>query len=200
MQAKERLITSAVDLIRRNGVAGTGLALLLELSGTARRSLYLNFPGGKAELIAHATAVAGKVTGAAIDQLARDGDPVSVIQRFIAGWTEALKATDFTAGCPIVAAALGRSEASVAAETAGEVFIDWERRLTGHLEAAELSPEDAAQLATMTVAAVEGAIVMCQATRSEEPLRRVEAGLIELYRLKAPTPATESASGLDPAP
>ncbi len=187
MQAKERLITSAVDLIRRNGVAGTGLALLLELSGTARRSLYLNFPGGKAELIAHATAVAGKVTGASIDRLARDGYPVTVIQRFIAGWAEALKATDFTAGCPIVAAALGRSEASGAADTAGEVFTDWERRLTGHLEAAELSPEDATQLATMTVAAVEGAIVMCQATRSEEPLRRVEAGLIELYRVKAPS-------------
>jgi TetR/AcrR family transcriptional regulator, lmrAB and yxaGH operons repressor len=187
MQAKERLVTSAVDLIRRNGVAGTGLAMLLELSGTARRSLYLNFPGGKAELVAHATAVAGKVTGAAIDRLAVEGDPVAVIQRFVAAWVDALKATDFTAGCPIVAAALGRSEASVAAETAGEVFTDWERRLTGHLEAAALSPADAAQLATMTLAAVEGAIVMCQAKHSEEPLRRVEAGLIELYRLKAAT-------------
>ncbi|MCV7354223.1 TetR/AcrR family transcriptional regulator [Mycolicibacterium fluoranthenivorans] len=185
MQARDRLISSAVDLIRRNGVAGTGLALLLELSGTARRSLYLNFPGGKAELIADATAVAGKVTGAAIDRLARDGDPVVVIQRFIAGWTDALRATDFTAGCPIVAAALGRSEASVAADTAGEVFTDWERRLTGHLQEADLSPADAAQLATMTVAAVEGAIIMCQATKSDEPLRRVEAGLIELYQQKS---------------
>lgn len=196
MPARDRLIASAVDLIRRNGVAGTGLALLLEASGTARRSLYLNYPGGKAELIADATATAGKVTGAAIDRLAGEGDPVTVIKRFVAGWTAALRATDFTAGCPIVAAALGRSEASAAADTAGAVFTDWQRRLTGHLEAAHLSPEDAAQLATMTLAAVEGAIVMCQATKSDEPLRRVEAGLVELYRQKAP--ATDS--GSDRAP
>lgn len=185
MQARDRLISSAVDLIRRNGVAGTGLALILERSGTARRSLYVNFPGGKAQLIADATAVAGKVTGAAIDHLAGEGDPVTVIKRFVAGWTAALRATDFAAGCPIVAAALGRSEASAAADTAGDAFTDWESRLSAHLEAAHLSPQDAAQLATMTVAAVEGAIVMCQATRSDEPLRRVEAGLIELYRMKA---------------
>jgi AcrR family transcriptional regulator len=196
MQARDRLIASAVDLIRRNGVAGTGLALLLEASGTARRSLYLNFPGGKAELIADATATAGKVTGAAIDRLAGEGDPVTVIRRFVAGWAQALRASDFTAGCPIVAAALGRSDAAAAADTAGAVFADWERRLTGHLEAARLAPDDAARLATMTLAAVEGAIVMCQATKSDEPLRRVEAGLVELFRLKAP--ATDS--GSDPAP
>lgn len=195
MQARDRLIAGAVDLIRRNGVAGTGLALLLEASGTARRSLYLNFPGGKAELIADATATAGRVTGAAIDQLARDGDPVTVIRRFIAGWAAALQSSDFAAGCPIVAAALGRSEADAAADAAGAVFTDWEHRLAGHLEAAHLSPQNAAELATMTIAAVEGAIVMCQATRSDEPLRRVEAGLIELYLHKA---ATGSES--DPAP
>ncbi|MHA3020841.1 TetR/AcrR family transcriptional regulator [Mycobacterium sp. BMJ-28] len=185
MQARDRLIAGAVDLIRRNGVAGTGLALLLEVSGTARRSLYLNFPGGKAELIADATATAGRVTGSVIDRLARDGDPATVIRRFVAGWIAALEATDFTAGCPIMAAALGRSEAPAAADTAGAVFTDWEQRLTGHLQAAGLSVGDSGQLATVTIAAVEGAIVMCQATKSDQPLRRVEEGLIELYRQKA---------------
>jgi len=195
MQARDRLISSAVDLIRRNGVAGTGLSLLLELSGTARRSLYLNFPGGKAELIADATATAGRATAAKIDQLARDGDPVTVIRRFVADWTAALQRSEFTAGCPIVAAALGRSEADAAADTAGAVFTDWEHRLTGHLEAAGLSSHDAAQLATTTIASVEGAVVMCQATRSGEPLRRVEQALIALYRRQAAT-----GSGSDPAP
>lgn len=190
MSARDRLVVTAIDLIRRQGVAATGLSQLLERSGAARRSLYLNFPGGKAELIADATATAGKLTAAAIDRLAVDGDPATVIRRFVAGWTEALRATDFTAGCPIVAAALGRSEAGAAADTAGAVFTDWERRLTGHLQAAQLSPRDAAELATMTVAAVEGAIVMCQATKSDEPLRRVEAGLVELFRLKTRTART----------
>ena len=43
MTARERLIVSAIELLRRNGVAGTGLAALLEHSGTARRSVYVNF-------------------------------------------------------------------------------------------------------------------------------------------------------------
>jgi hypothetical protein len=115
---------------------------------------------------------------------------VTGIRRLVAGWAEALRASEFTAGCPIMAAALGRSEAAAAADTAGAVFSDWERRLTGHLEAAQLSSDDAAELATMTVAAVEGAIVMCQATKSDEPLRRVEAGLVELFRMKTRTART----------
>ena len=46
---RERLIASAIDLVRARGVDGTGLAELLEHSGTARRSIYQHFPGGKAE-------------------------------------------------------------------------------------------------------------------------------------------------------
>ena len=185
MKARDRLIASAVDLVRRDGVAGTGLAHLLEVSGTARRSLYLNFPGGKAQLIDDATAAAGQTTSAAIDGLAAEGDPVSVIRKFVTGWASALADSGFAAGCPIVAAALGRSEAPAAADTAGQVFIDWQNRLMEHLEAARLAPQDAAQLATVTIAAVEGAIVMCQATRSDEPLRHVESSLIALYRSMA---------------
>ena len=107
MQARDRLITSAIHLIRRNGVAGTGLSLLLDRSGTARRSLYLNFPGGKAELIADATVAAGAVIGDAIDNLASTLGPVQSVRTFIAGWRDTLDRSDFLSGCPIMAAALG---------------------------------------------------------------------------------------------
>lgn len=198
MQARDRLVTSAIDLIRRNGVAGTGLSLLLNLSGTARRSLYLNFPGGKAELIADATLAAGRYTGDAIDQLAATLGPVPAVRAFVAAWRDTLIDSEFLSGCPIMAAALGRSEAETAADNAGAVFLDWQRRLATHLEAADVSAEDAARLASVTVSAVEGAIVVCQATKSAEPLRHVEDALIELYELKVAT--TGSGSGSDPAP
>ncbi|MGK2867738.1 MAG: TetR/AcrR family transcriptional regulator [Mycobacterium sp.] len=198
MQARDRLITSAIDLIRRNGVSGTGLTLLLNLSGTARRSLYLNFPGGKAELIADATVAAGRYTGDAIDQLAATLGPVPAVRAFVAAWRDTLTDSDFLSGCPIMAAALGRSEAETAADNAGAVFLDWQRRLATHLEAADVSADDAARLASVTVSAVEGAIVVCQATKSAEPLRHVEEALITLYELKVAT--TESGSGSDPAP
>ncbi|MCF6388963.1 TetR family transcriptional regulator C-terminal domain-containing protein [Mycobacterium sp. MBM] len=198
MQARDRLVTSAIDLIRRNGVAGTGLALLLDVSGTARRSLYLNFPGGKSELIADATLAAGRYTGDAIDHLAATLGPVPAVRAFVAAWRDTLTGSDFLSGCPIVAAALGRSEADKAADNAGAVFLDWQRRLATHLEAADVSPHDAAQLASVTVSAVEGAIVVCQATKSAEPLRHVEDALVALYELKVG--ATGSASESDPTP
>ena len=45
--------------MQRHGVAGTGIAEILSTSGVTRRSIYLNFPGGKAELVAAATRSAG---------------------------------------------------------------------------------------------------------------------------------------------
>lgn len=198
MQVRDRLVTSAIELIRRNGVAGTGLSLLLELSGTARRSLYLNFPGGKAALIADATLTAGRYTGDAIDELAATLGPVGAVHTFIATWRDTLVRGEFLSGCPIMAAALGRTEADAAADNAGAVFTDWQRRMAAHLEAADVSAADAEQLASVTVSAIEGAIVVCQATKSAEPLRHVEDALIALYALKVPT--TESESGSDPTP
>jgi TetR/AcrR family transcriptional repressor of lmrAB and yxaGH operons len=184
MAARDRLIAGAIDLMRRNGVAGTGLNQLLEYSKTARRSLYLNFPGGKAELIADATVASGQVISGAIERLAADVEPVAAIQAFIAMWRDTLIKSDFTSGCPVMAAALGRSEAAKAADIAGEVFTEWERGIASHLESRDVSPDEASQLATLTIAAIEGAVVMSLATKSDAPMQRAEDALVGLYRLK----------------
>lgn len=179
MSARDRLVVTAIDLIRRQGVAATGLSQLLERSGAARRSLYLNFPGGKAELVADATVTAGKTLADGIDLLFAEQGPVGALRAFVTMWIANLTSSDFEVGCPILAAALGRSEAPAAADVAGGVFVDWESRIAAGLELAGLSADDAARQATLTVAAVEGAIVMAQATKSDVPLRRVEAALVE---------------------
>ena len=179
MSARDRLLVTAIDLIRRQGVAGTGLSQLLERSGAARRSLDLNFPGGKAELVADATVTAGRTLADGIDLLFAEQGPVGAVRAFIGMWIANLTSSDFEFGCPIVAAALGRSEAPAAADAAGDVFLDWERRITAGLETAGLSPDIAARQATLTVSAVEGAIIVAQATKSELPLRRVEEALVE---------------------
>lgn len=178
--ARDRLIGSAIALLQRNGVAGTGIAELLEHSGTARRSVYLNFPGGKAELLANAAASAGQAISDVIRRFVAEADPVAGVEAFVALWKNALTGSDFGAGCPIVAAALGRSEAPAAADVAGEVFTDWERLLADRLEVANVEAETAAQLATTTIAAIEGAVIMSLATQSEVPLQRTGQLLAEL--------------------
>src|SRR5260370_32104758 len=103
MSARDALIASVTGLVRRRGVAGTGLNALLEDSGVARRSVYLNFPGGKAQLVAEATRFAGEALTAVIRSADDGGDPAQAVQPFVAEWKAQLSATQMQAGCPIVA-------------------------------------------------------------------------------------------------
>lgn len=190
MGARDRLIDSAIALMRCKGIAGTGIAQLLEHSGISRRSVYLNFPGGKSELVAEATRTAGQASSALMRTLTAGSDLATVIAAFPAMWREVLVSSDFSAGCPIVAAALGRSESPEAADVAGETFTEWENILTDRLEAEAVAPETARTLATTIVAAVEGAVVISLATRSTAPLERAGkqlADLVALYTGKFPT-------------
>lgn len=172
MTARERLIDSAIELLRRNGVAGTGLAELLEHSGTARRSVYLNFPGGKSELMAEATRTAGRLLDSTLADMAADVDGRGSLAAFVESWKETLRSSDYTAGCPIVAAALGRTESPSAADAAGEVFAAWQTALAGHFRAEGAGSDEAESLATTVVAAVEGAVILCLAAQSTDPLDR----------------------------
>ncbi|MVU76263.1 TetR family transcriptional regulator [Nocardia sp. ET3-3] len=183
MGARDRLIDSAIALMRCNGIAGTGIAQLLDHSGISRRSVYLNFPGGKSELVAEATRTAGQASSALMRTVLASTDLASAIAAFPDMWRTTLVSTDFTAGCPIVAAALGRSESPEAADVAGETFTEWEGVLAERLEAEQVAPETARTLATTIVAAVEGAVVMSLATRSTAPLERAGKQMADLVAL-----------------
>jgi TetR/AcrR family transcriptional repressor of lmrAB and yxaGH operons len=172
MTARERLIDSAIELLRRNGVAGTGLAELLQHSGVARRSVYVNFPGGKSELMTEATRTAGLLLDSTLAGAAPDGDGRQSLAKFVESWKETLRSSDYTAGCPVVAAALGRTESPSAADAAGEVFTAWQNMLAGRLRAEGVGFDEAESLATTIVAAVEGAVVLCLAAQSTDPLDR----------------------------
>lgn len=122
MSARDTLIASVTGLVRRRGVAGTGLNALLEDSGVSRRTIYLNFPGGKQELVAEATRLAGNELTAIIKAAGDDVDPARGIQLFIELWKAQLAETEMQAGCPVVAAVLGRTEAPEAAAVAADAF------------------------------------------------------------------------------
>ncbi len=184
MSARERLITSAIALIRSVGVTGASVSALLDHSGLARRTLYLNFPGGKPELVEAATDAAGAELTASIQSCMVDADPAQALAAFTQIWEAMLTETDYTAGCPIVAATLGRSEAPAAADAAAAAFSKWEGLLTQLISEAGVEGSAAADLATTAVAAVEGAVIMSVAQRSPTPLRRANRVLAELLTAK----------------
>ena len=198
MTAREALIASITGLMQRRGVAGAGLSALLEDSGVARRTVYLNFPGGKAELVAEATRIAGRELSDVIRSADDGGGPIQVVQTFIDQWKVQLRATEMEAGCPIVAAILGRSEAPAAAEAAAEAVDDWRRILAERFVNAGVEPNNARSLATLVVAAIEGAVIVALANGSTDALDDVGRHLAEVIDLHLrPSSATsrrESAS------
>jgi TetR/AcrR family transcriptional repressor of lmrAB and yxaGH operons len=169
--------------MQRHGVAGTGIAEILATSGVTRRSIYLNFPGGKAELVAAATRSAGDEMTTTLRDYVAQPDPIGAFTRM---WSDVLVSTDFEGGCPIVAAASGRDESPEAASTAAEVFAEWAQLLAERLSADGVKPAAARSLSTMIVASVEGAVIVSRAARSTKPLEQVSRHLNELIAQHRP--------------
>ncbi|MFW0790012.1 TetR/AcrR family transcriptional regulator [Gordonia sp. CPCC 205333] len=183
MAARDKLVSTTIDLMRRQGVAGTGVAAIVENSAISRRSVYVNFPEGKSALVAEATRVAGAALGAEVARFNEFPTPAAAIESFVVAWKRLIAGADFKAGCPIVAAALGRSEAPLAADIAGDVFTDWHQTLAAGLQRHRIRPEQAESLAIIIIAAIEGAVITSLATRSLEPLDAVNVHLPELITL-----------------
>lgn len=181
--ARGRLIGAAVSLMRENGVAGTGLSDVIRRSGTARRSIYLNFPGGKSELVAEATRTVGDSLTVVLDSIAAQPEPVAAFARI---WEGFLLESDFVAGCPIAAAALGGKEAPEAVAAAGKVFTAWADRLSEWLLEQGVRPDRATGLATTIVATIEGSVLLSQAQRSADPLRQAALYMQQLIESNMP--------------
>lgn len=180
MSARQRLIDSTIALVRRRGVSSASISEILAHSGLARRTLYLNFPDGKPELLAEATQTAAAAFTSQLEGLLAKRDPMKTVKAFTRAWEAVLADSDYDAGCPIVAAALARSEAPAAADAAAAAFAQWVRVISGLNRAAGLSRREAEDLATTVVAAIEGAVIMSIAARSPNPLQRAGRGLTTL--------------------
>ena len=184
MRVRERLTAATATLMQRQGVAGTGIAEILSTSGVTRRSIYLNFPGGKAELVAAATRAAGDELSTTLRDCIEQRDPIGAFTRV---WSEILISTDFEGGCPIVAAAFSRAEAPEAASTAADVFAEWGQLLADRLRQDGINRAAARSLSTTVVAALEGAVILSRAARSTKPLTQVARHLNELISQHRPS-------------
>ncbi|HYY01997.1 MAG TPA: TetR/AcrR family transcriptional regulator [Mycobacterium sp.] len=186
MSARETLVASITGLIQRRGVAGAGLSALLEDSGVARRTVYLNFPGGKAELVTEATRIAGQAMSAVIRTADNGNDPIQAVRTFIDQWKAQLRASEMEAGCPIVAAILGRSEAPEATRAAAGAVDEWRAILADRLVGSGADPDNARSVATLAIAAIEGAVVLALASGSTDALDDVGRHLAEVIQLHLP--------------
>ncbi|MEV0179911.1 TetR/AcrR family transcriptional regulator [Streptomyces sp. NPDC050625] len=175
------MVLSAAALLREYGAGATSIDRVLAHSGAPRGSVYHHFPGGRAQLIDEAVALAGDFITGAIDAATRAEDPLKAIDAFFALWRHRLVESDFRAGCPIVAVAVETNdEAPQLARAAAEVFARWQEALAALFVRHGLREERGRRLAVFVIAAVEGAVIMCRAERSTAPLDAAAAEINDL--------------------
>jgi AcrR family transcriptional regulator len=170
---RERMIRSAVALFRERGVSGTSFSDVLEHSTAPRGSLYHYFPGGKAQLAEEATRYAGEFIAGGLAAALEQKDPAAAIRDFATVWRDVLRRSDFAAGCPVLSASLEGERSPAARDAAGAAFRRWEKLLADGFERQGAPRPRARSLATLSIAAIEGAIVLARAQRSSAPLERV---------------------------
>ena len=177
---RENMLVSAIMLFRRRGIDGTSIGDVIAFADAPRGSIYHHFPGGKAQLAEEATRRAGAVMGAEISrQLTADG-PVATVAALVDLFRKELESTDFESGCPIGAGALEGGGTPGARTAAGESFTAWESVIAAGLWQQGIALGRAESLATIAIAAIEGAIMLAKAQRSTRALDRVETELTTL--------------------
>ena len=176
------MIQSALVLMGEHGVEGTSFSQVIEHSGAPRGSIYHHFPGGKAQLVEEATRYAGDTAAKiATDAVERhEDDPVAALDAIVGFWRTVLYNSDFAAGCPVIAASLEGDRTPAAREAAREAFARWEDLYTEVLQRAGVPEERARSLGSIAISAVEGAVILSRAERSNAPLERT---VDELHRL-----------------
>jgi TetR/AcrR family transcriptional regulator, lmrAB and yxaGH operons repressor len=167
------VIRTAASLFRAQGYHATGLNQVLAEGSLPKGSLYFHFPGGKEQLAVESLQLSGEELGAGIaDALASTPEPARALDRILALLGEHLVATDFREGCPVATVALDAAAQSepIRAACAG-VYDSWRDIVARHLRAAGVP--DAEEVATVLVAAVEGALLLARTSRDVTPLHTV---------------------------
>src|SRR5512139_1523687 len=179
--SRERMVRSAAYLFRERGYSGTGFRDVITHSGAPRGSIYHHFPGGKVQLAQEAVRYAGDFLAAGVRISMQDNDPTTAVQAFVGWWRQVLEKSDFQAGCPIVAVTVeSHAENPELAAAAAAAFQHWQDVLAIALGDAGVDEARSARLATLIVAAVEGATILCRARRDTRALDDVVAELESL--------------------
>ena len=174
---RTRMIHGAARMIGTRGVGAMSLRDLAKEAGIPIGSTYHHFPGGRQQLIEEAVRTIGAAVTRRIE-VGRERGPVAALDAFGDEWRTVLEDSEFLTGCPVFAVATADDEGL--RDVATEVLESWQTALAGVLADAGVEPARTPRLAMFVVAAIEGAIALCQAERSIGPLRDTMAEIHHL--------------------
>jgi AcrR family transcriptional regulator len=170
---RERMVRSAAQLIRRQGVSGTGIREIVTEADAPRGSLQHYFPGGKEEIVSDALLWSGEVAARRVHRGLEEltsRTPSALLASIVDTWRRELTKEHFSAGCPLVAAAADTAATSKPLRKAlRRAFDGWLEPLSKGLVELGVPVERSEDLATLVIAALEGAIVLARVRRDLTP-------------------------------
>jgi TetR/AcrR family transcriptional repressor of lmrAB and yxaGH operons len=181
-------VRAAATLFRRNGFAATGINEIAEVSGAPKGSLYHYFPDGKDQIAEAAVRFAGAGVVATLEKLEKEHSSASAMIgaycKLLAGW---MAKSGFRDGCPIATTLLESAPQSTGMAAAGrEAFAGWRAVIARALVRDGVGKAEARRLATMTVSAIEGALILARVEGSAGPIDDIAKALAGMLQTKAP--------------
>ncbi|MER6415292.1 TetR/AcrR family transcriptional regulator [Streptomyces humidus] len=178
---KSRMISAAIGLLQRHGLAAMSFTDVLAESGAARGAIYHHFPGGKQQLALEAARRNAEDVRGHLRELpgrtSRD-----VVDAFLDSVRPVVQASAGGGGCAIAAVTVDGGAAiadqSSLLTVAAEAFTGWGGELAAKLTDTGMSTSQAADLATLMIVTLEGAHILCRAEGSIAPFDRAAAALL----------------------
>jgi len=181
-ESRDKMIRSAASLIGSHGMNATSFSDVLADSGVSRGSIYHHFPQGKRQLAACAI----RLTSDQVLAHLRSSTAVNAedaLTHFVALFRQVVAAAGAAAGCAVAGVTIDvADDDDDLLAVARKAFQSWVSLLGSQLEDTGMRHERAHAVAVISIASVEGALILCRTEGSDEPLRVVQSQLLALLR------------------
>jgi TetR/AcrR family transcriptional repressor of lmrAB and yxaGH operons len=186
---REAIVDAAVRLFRQKGYAATGLADIVEASGAPKGSVYHYFPGGKPEIGEAAVREAGRRILVTVQDLGAKASSAGELVRghaeLLAKW---MAQSGYRDGAPMTTVLLENAPQHSGITQGGrDAHEAWMAEIRVRLEASGIGGAQAARLASLTVAALEGALIQARIEQSARPLTVAAEELDRLFQASQKT-------------
>jgi len=173
---KARILAAAASLVYEGGFANTSLDDVMAATGTSKSQLYHYFADKDALIREVIKAQLGRIMAAQEAAGLREVSSWDGLQRWCDHFVTATRATQGAGGCPL-GSLVGElaDQSEPARRMLAECFADWQSYLSDGFKAMRDNGElaaraDPAELALTMISALQGGLLMAQATRSARPL------------------------------
>src|ERR1700681_3982749 len=180
-QTRRKIVEAAAPIFNKRGYEGSSLNDLMEATGLKKGGIYRHF-SSKEELAAEAFDYTWEAAwNARLLHVDERANGIEQLKQSIASFVE--HRSPVAGGCPILNTAIDADDGNLILRARVlKALKSWIARLHSIVKRAaargEIRPGvDPKALATLIVAALEGALMMSRLERNEEPLRRVQQHL-----------------------